>query len=87
MGMIILFMKKSWSSREILRILWDDGWVNDYKESDHQYLRHPTKPGKVMVTHPEKHIPMKTVYRILQQAGLPKDVLQTDKRRYTYLEP
>jgi predicted RNA binding protein YcfA (HicA-like mRNA interferase family) len=45
---------KSYSSREILRILQDDGWYIIATRGDHHQLKHPTKPGKVTVQHPKK---------------------------------
>lgn len=37
--------------------------------SHHQY-KHPTKPGRVTVKHPDKDIPPKTLKNIEKQAGL-----------------
>lgn len=61
---------KSYSSREVLRLLKDDGWYEIGCEGDHHQFKHPSKPGKVTVTHPVKDIPRKTLDRILQQAGI-----------------
>ncbi len=61
---------KSYSSREILRILTDDGWYHVATVGDHHQFKHPTKKGKVTVTHPVKDIPIKTVKSILKQAGI-----------------
>ena len=60
----------SFSSREIIRRLKDDGWVLKNVEGDHYQFVHPTKPGKVTVTHPVKDVPKKTYHTILKQAGL-----------------
>lgn len=61
---------KNYSSKEILKILQDDGWyVADIRGSHHQ-LKHPTKSGKVTVPHPKKSFPQQTVKSIFKQAGL-----------------
>ncbi|WP_104373033.1 type II toxin-antitoxin system HicA family toxin [Desulfocucumis palustris] len=61
---------KSFSSREILKILTEDGWYHVATVGDHHQFKHPTKKGKVTVTHPVKGIPAKTVKSILKQAGI-----------------
>ncbi|ACL19504.1 YcfA family protein [Desulfitobacterium hafniense DCB-2] len=61
---------KSYSSREILQILTADGWYHINTEGDHHHYKHPTKRGKVTVTHPVKDIPIRTVKSILKQAGI-----------------
>ncbi|WP_258361175.1 type II toxin-antitoxin system HicA family toxin [Moorella sulfitireducens (nom. illeg.)] len=45
---------KSYSSREIIKILEEGGWHYIGTVGDHWHFKHPTKPGKVMVTHPVK---------------------------------
>ncbi|MFX4302306.1 type II toxin-antitoxin system HicA family toxin [Alicyclobacillus tolerans] len=62
---------KSYSSRELIRILQEDGWYFVRAAGDHHQFKHPIKPGKVTVTHPVKDIPVKTVRSIFKQAGLP----------------
>lgn len=61
---------KSYSSREILKILYQDGWQDVRCRGDHVQLNHPTKKGLVTVPHPNKDLPIKTVKSILKQAGL-----------------
>jgi predicted RNA binding protein YcfA (HicA-like mRNA interferase family) len=58
------------SSREILKILKDDGWYIVGQEGSHIQLKHPTKKGRVTVPHPEKDIPVGTQKNIMKQAGL-----------------
>ena len=36
----------------------------------HHHFKHPTKPGKVTVKHPQKDVPPKTLDSIMKQAGL-----------------
>lgn len=61
---------KGYSSREILKILKDDGWNLVNCEGSHHQFKHPTKKGRVTVKHPEKDVPLKTVKSIMRQAGL-----------------
>lgn len=61
---------KSYSSREVIRILKDDGWYEVGCEGDHHHFKHPSKPGKVTVTHPVKDIPRRTLDSISRQAGV-----------------
>ena len=51
---------KSYSSREVVKQLKDDGWYEVNCEGDHHQFKHPTKPGKVTVTHPVKDSPART---------------------------
>ncbi|MCL5289472.1 MAG: type II toxin-antitoxin system HicA family toxin [Bacillota bacterium] len=61
---------KSYSSRELIKMVEDDGWfLIDCTGSHHQF-KHKTKKGKVTIPHPRKNLPMKTVKTILKQAGL-----------------
>jgi predicted RNA binding protein YcfA (HicA-like mRNA interferase family) len=61
---------RSGSSREILRILSDDGWTVRHQVGSHVQLVHPVKPGKVTVPHPKKDLAPGTVRSIARQAGL-----------------
>jgi predicted RNA binding protein YcfA (HicA-like mRNA interferase family) len=61
---------KSYSSREVLSILNDDGWYLQSIEGSHYHFKHPTKQGKVTVKHPCKDIPPKTLKTIGKQSEL-----------------
>lgn len=61
---------KSYSSKEIIKILTADGWCEVNCEGSHHQYKHPSKKGRVTVTHPVKDIPLKTVKSIMRQAGL-----------------
>jgi len=67
---------RKYSSRGILRILHEDGWVEKNQKGSHVQLVHPTKPGKVTVPHPRKDLDPKTIRTILRQAGLNGDRLR-----------
>lgn len=61
---------KSYSSREVIKILEDDGWYKIHTVGDHHQFKHPTKKGKVTVTHPKKDIPLSTLKSIEKQSGV-----------------
>lgn len=57
-------------SRDLLRLLKEDGWYVDRVRGSHHQLRHPTKPGVVTVPHPKKDLKPGTLHGIAKQAGL-----------------
>ena len=61
---------KSYSSREVIRMLKADGWYEVNTEGSHHQFKHPTKKGRTMVKHPTKDIPRKTLDSIERQSGL-----------------
>lgn len=61
---------KSYSSREVLKILKEDGWYEVHCVGDHHQLKHPTKKGRVTITDPVKDIPLPTLKSIEKQAGI-----------------
>ena len=61
---------KSYSSREVIKMLEADGWVLIRITGSHHHFKHPTKPGLVTVKHPDKDIPRKTLKSISLQSGL-----------------
>ena len=61
---------KSYSSREIIRILLADGWYEVNVVGSHHQFKHPHKKGRVTVTHPKKDIPIGTLKSISKQAGV-----------------
>lgn len=63
-------MNYSKSSREIIRILENDGWFLCRTRGDHHQYKHKCKKGTVTVPHPKKDLPKKTVKSIFMQAGL-----------------
>ncbi|MDR0615791.1 MAG: type II toxin-antitoxin system HicA family toxin [Synergistaceae bacterium] len=58
------------NSREIISIIEADGWALKNVEGSHYQFKHPTKKGKVTITHPDKDVPAKTFRAIMKQAGL-----------------
>lgn len=61
---------KSYSSREVIKMLIDDGWYLVNTVGSHHQYKHPTKKGRVTVKHPDKDIPRKTLDSIERQSGL-----------------
>lgn len=58
------------NSKDIIKILEQDGWVRHTQKGSHCQYKHPIKKGKVTVPHPKKDLPIKTIQSILKQAGL-----------------
>lgn len=57
-------------SREVLRKLHADGWVEVAKRGSHVQLKHPAKKGRVTVPHPKRELPIGTVRSIEKQANI-----------------
>jgi predicted RNA binding protein YcfA (HicA-like mRNA interferase family) len=65
------FMKPNGhSSREIIKIIENDGWFLYDADGSHKHFKHETKKGKVTIVHPKKDIPVKTFESVMQQAGI-----------------
>ena len=58
------------NSREIIRRLEADDCYQVGQRGSHVQFKHPAKPGRVTVPHPEKDIPAKTLKSIERQAGV-----------------
>jgi predicted RNA binding protein YcfA (HicA-like mRNA interferase family) len=58
------------SSREVIRLLEDRGWVLDRVKGSHHHFIHPTKPGTVTVPHPRREIPIGTLRSIEKHSGV-----------------
>ena len=61
---------KSYTSRDVIKILNADGWYEVGCGGDHLPIKNPTQKGRVTVTHPRKDFPIKTLKRIEKQAGI-----------------
>jgi predicted RNA binding protein YcfA (HicA-like mRNA interferase family) len=58
------------NSRDVMKVLKEDGWeVVNIRGSHHQF-KHPTKTGRVTLPHPKKDLPLGTVRNIFKQAGI-----------------
>ena len=57
------------SSRDLIKQLKADGWVQVAQRGSHVQFKHPTKPGRVTVPHPKRDLPPKTAASVYKQAG------------------
>ncbi|MBB4268209.1 type II toxin-antitoxin system HicA family toxin [Roseospira visakhapatnamensis] len=57
-------------SRTILKLLKEDGWVQVQRTGSHVQLKHPAKPGRTTVPHPNPDIPIGTLKSIEKQSGV-----------------
>jgi predicted RNA binding protein YcfA (HicA-like mRNA interferase family) len=58
------------SSKDIIRMLLDDGWRQVDQSGSHAQFKHPAKPGKVTVPTPRKDMPLGTIVSIERQSRL-----------------
>ncbi|MBN9525437.1 MAG: type II toxin-antitoxin system HicA family toxin [Alphaproteobacteria bacterium] len=58
------------SSGELIKMVQADGWYEVATKGSHVQFKHPTKPGRVTIPHPNKTLPAGTIASILRQAGL-----------------
>lgn len=65
-GMIL----KRDSSRDVIKILKDNGWFEISCVRDSYQFKHPVKQGKITITRSVKDIPMKTMQSISKQSGV-----------------
>lgn len=63
-------MMKSYSSKEVIRMLLADGWYKVNVVGSHLQFKHPEKKGRTTVKHPDKDIPLETLKSIERQSGL-----------------
>jgi predicted RNA binding protein YcfA (HicA-like mRNA interferase family) len=57
-------------SRKVIQALKKDGWYEVHQAGSHKQFKHPTKPGRVTVPHPQRNIPLGTLKSIEKQAGI-----------------
>ena len=61
---------KSYSSRDVIIMLRDDGWYEVNCEGSHHQFKHPVKKGRVTVQHPVKDLDIFIIKSIERQSGL-----------------
>lgn len=61
---------KSYSSREIIRVLEENGWYLVRTNGDHYQFKHPTIKGLVTVQHPVKDLDIINIKSIEKQSGI-----------------
>ncbi|MEI8115485.1 MAG: type II toxin-antitoxin system HicA family toxin [Bacteroidia bacterium] len=58
-------------TKEIIKLIEDDGWVMARQRGSHIQFKHPTKKGAVTIPyHGNKDVPQWLESSILKQAGL-----------------
>jgi predicted RNA binding protein YcfA (HicA-like mRNA interferase family) len=62
--------KRIMKVKELLKVLYDDGWLDKTQKGSHLQLIHEIKEGKVTVPIHGGDIPKGTLNSILKQAGL-----------------
>ena len=60
----------SMSSKDLIQLLKQDGWMLRGSKGSHHVFVHPTKTGHLTVPHPKKDLGTGLVQKILKQAGL-----------------
>jgi len=58
------------NSRDVIRALEANGWVQVAQKGSHVQFKHPSRPGRVTVPHPKRDLPLGTLRSIARQAGL-----------------
>jgi predicted RNA binding protein YcfA (HicA-like mRNA interferase family) len=57
-------------SRDVIAALEGDGWYEVARKGSHVQFKHPKKPGRTTVPHPERDIPLGTLRSIERQSGI-----------------
>lgn len=58
-------------SKAVIKRLKDDGWYElTSTGTSHRQFKHPEKPGRVTVKHPDRDIPIGTLKSIEKQSGV-----------------
>lgn len=58
------------NSRDVIKALKRDGWIEVNQVGSHVQFKHPTKPGKVTVPHSKRDLPIGTLRSIEKQAAI-----------------
>jgi len=61
---------KTVSSRAAIAAIEAAGWREVEQVGSHKHFKHPDKPGKATVPHPNKELPIGTVKSIERQTGV-----------------
>ena len=58
------------NSREVIKALKQDGWVEVAQAGSHKQFTHPVKSGRATVPFPKRDIPLGTLKSIEKQTGI-----------------
>nr|WP_312292118.1 type II toxin-antitoxin system HicA family toxin [Clostridium chromiireducens] len=61
---------KSYSSREVIKILKENGWYLERVCGSHHQFKHPTNPKTIPVKNPTNCIPIGTLKNIERLSGI-----------------
>jgi predicted RNA binding protein YcfA (HicA-like mRNA interferase family) len=56
-------------SRDVIAALRAAGWIEVAQKGSHKQFKHPSRPGRVTVPHPERDLPIGTLKSIERQSG------------------
>ena len=59
-----------YSSRELIELITQNGWMLKSVRGSHHKFTHPEKPGVIIIAHPKKNVPPGTAAQILKAAGI-----------------
>jgi predicted RNA binding protein YcfA (HicA-like mRNA interferase family) len=57
-------------SKEIIKLLLENGWILRGVKGSHHIYTHPAKKGHISVPHPKNDLGAGMVHKLLKQAGL-----------------
>jgi predicted RNA binding protein YcfA (HicA-like mRNA interferase family) len=57
-------------SRDLIKVLLDNGWILNRTKGSHHVFIHPDRGGHITVPHPKKDLGAGLVSSILKQAGI-----------------
>lgn len=57
-------------SKDMEKLIFEDGWMFKSQVGSHRHYVHPHKPGKVTIPFHSKELTKATEHSILKQAGL-----------------
>ena len=61
---------KAYKTKQVIKMLEDDGWYLYAMKGDHRQFKHPNKPGKVTVNGPmNREMDQRNLNSIWHQAG------------------
>ncbi|OGZ31915.1 MAG: hypothetical protein A3I88_03110 [Candidatus Portnoybacteria bacterium RIFCSPLOWO2_12_FULL_39_9] len=69
-------MPKTWTSREIIKVLKNKGFEIDHTTGSHYVFLHSATHRRVVAPYHNKDLPKGTLLSILKQAGISKQELR-----------
>ena len=68
--MDLLCIVHNMKSKEIIKLLLENGWILRGVKGFHHIYTHPAKEGHISVPHPKNDLGAGLVHKLLKQAGL-----------------